>query len=324
MQTGFNQFLLDLYGLIRAEPSQQFGSTALELLKRTLPFDTAIWGTFTATPEGPRPHFHHAHGFPQEMVDEYELVKQHDILSQQALANCGETVNISLPSVEGRAHPAIFAHARRWGMEHTLATMHLESPLNLYTAICLYRSDPARAFSEGERRDAQAAVPHLVQAWHINALHFLDVPSGRTHVASSARALVDRYGVLHNAEPGLTALFRQEDPSWEGPTIPKPLFAFFEDGSKQFKGDVVIASLVRQLADKTFVISVRARAPIDTLSRRELAVAREFAAGKTHKEIASAFGTSPATVRSQIQIVYEKLGVRSKVDLLKQVERTAG
>lgn len=323
MQTAFNQFLLDLYSLVRAEPSQQFSSTALELLKRALPFDTGIWGTINAAPGGPRPHWHHLHGIPEQMREEYELVKQHDILSQQAVHNCGQTVNVSLASVEGKVHPAILAHARKWGMEHTLATMHLESPLNLYTAICLYRKDPAHEFSECERRDAQAAVPHLVQAWHINAIHFLDVPFSRPHSASSARGLVDRFGVLHNAEPGLAALFRKEDPTWEGPMIPAPLSAFFENGTKQHKGNAIITSLVRQLPDRTFVISVRARTQIDSLSRRELAVAREFAAGKTYKEIAHSFGTSPATVRSQIQIVYSKLGVRSKVDLLKHIERSA-
>jgi hypothetical protein len=44
MQTAFNQFLLDFYGLVRAEPSQNFSAAALELLKRGLPFDTGLWG----------------------------------------------------------------------------------------------------------------------------------------------------------------------------------------------------------------------------------------------------------------------------------------
>jgi len=77
-------------------------------------------------------------------------------------------------------------------------------------------------------------------------------------------------------------------------------------------------SVLRQLPDQTFVISVRARAPIDALTRRELMVACEFASGKTYKEIAGLFGTSPATVRSQIQNVYAKLGVSTKIDLRKQ------
>ncbi len=323
MQTAFNQFLLDLYALVRAEPSQQFSSTALGLLKRALPFDTAVWATFTATPQGPRPHWHHLEGIGQEMLADYERVKQYDILNEQAVVNCGRTINVSLAQVESVAHPAMLAHAHRWGMEHTLATMHHESPLNLYTAVCLYRADPARAFSEEERSNAQAAVPHLVQAWHINAIHFLDVPANRTRTTSSARALVDRFGVVHNAEPGVTALFRREIPDWEGPKVPEPLSAFFDNGRRDYKGNAIIASLLRQLPDRTFVISIRPRAAIDTLSTRELAVAREFAGGKTYKEIARSFGTSPATVRSQLQIVYTKLGVRSKVGLLKHVERSA-
>ena len=318
-----NRFLLDLYSLMRAAPSQQFSGTSLELLKKALPFDSAVWGTFTNTAVGPRPHWHYLHGLPERMLEEYEDVKQHDVVNQRAVANGGRTVNICLADEEPTAHATIVAHARRWGMEHTLATMLLESPLNLFTAVCLYRADPNRPFSELERRGMEAVVPHLVQAWHLNAIHFLDVPRGRTRTGSSARALVDRFGVLHNAEPGLTALFREEISDWEGPSIPAALQPLIESGLKEYKGHALIASLVRQLPDRMCVIDVRTRTAIDTLSRRELAVAREFASGRTYKEIAGLFGTSPATVRSQLQIVYTKLGVRSKVDLAKHVERTS-
>jgi len=323
VRTEFNQFLLNLYGLVRAEPTQQFSARALDLLHRALPFDTAVWAAFTMTPGGPRDHWRYLHGIPEQMIEEYEAVKQYDILNQQAVANSGRTVNVSLATVEGVAHPAILAHAHRWGMEHTLATMHLESPLNLFTAICLYRKDLDRPFSECEREEAEAAVPHLVQAWHINNIHFLDVPPSRPITPSRARGLVDRFGVLHNHEPGLTALFRHEDPAWQGPTVPAPLMVFFENGARQYKGTAIIASLVRQLPDRTYVISVRARAAIDALSKRELAVAREFAAGRTYREIARAFGTSPTTVRSQIQIIYTKLNVRSKIDLARHVDRSS-
>ena len=78
---------------------------------------------------------------------EYELVKQHDILNQQAVNNSGRTVNVSLASVEGVAHPAILAHAHKWGMEHTLATMHLESPLNsVHRHLSLPKRPVARVF----------------------------------------------------------------------------------------------------------------------------------------------------------------------------------
>jgi DNA-binding NarL/FixJ family response regulator len=51
-------------------------------------------------------------------------------------------------------------------------------------------------------------------------------------------------------------------------------------------------------------------------------VAREFASGKTHKEIAKLFGTSPTTVRTQIQVIYTKLDVRTKVDLVREIQRS--
>ena len=46
-------------------------------------------------------------------------------------------------------------------------------------------------------------------------------------------------------------------------------------------------------------------------------MAREYAAGRTYKEIAHAFGVAPATVRNQLQSAYGKLGVDSKIALAK-------
>ena len=155
-----------------------------------------------------------------------------------------------------------------------------ESPINLFTAVCLYRSNAGAPFSESDRRFKEGVVPHLVQAWHINAIRVMDPPAPVRGV-SRARALVDRLGVIHNAESGFAALMDLAAPA-------------------------------------------RARAPIDGLSRRELLVAREFASGKNYKEIAKQLGTSPTTVRSQLQVAYTKLGVRRKVDLVKAVESSLG
>jgi DNA-binding CsgD family transcriptional regulator len=320
VEDGFSSFLLDLYRLTGSAPSVGFVGAVFDVLANTLPFDAGLWATFTATPAGPIPHWHQLHGLPEQMLEEYERVKQYDVLNQEAVAHCGRTLNVSLAGARGTAHPAIFAHARRWGMEQTLATMWLESPLNLFTAICLYRKNRSRPFSEDERRFKEAVIPHLVQAWHLNAIHFFDATRGPARGVPRARALIDRFGVLHNAESGLTALLRREVPNWEGPNIPQPLLAVLDNEETVFKGQALVASLLRRLPDRTFVISVRPRALIDSLTRRELAVAREFASGKTYKEIARLHGISPTTVRTQIQMVYDKLKVRSKVGLLKHVE----
>lgn len=319
MRRDLNGFVLELYHLTGSGPWDAFGAIAFGLLEELVAFDSALWGTFTLTPDGARAHSQYLHKLPARMMEEYEDVKQYDVLNQQSIAQCGKTLNVSLAQVESATHPAMIAHARRWGMEHTLATMILESPLNLYTAICIYRNATHRPFSERDRRRIERMAPHLVEAWHLNALHFLDLPPAPEPAVPHARAVIDRFGVLHHAEAGLAALFRREVPDWEGPNVPAPIAAVIRQGASEFKGSAVIASVLRDLPDKRLLIGVRARARVDTLTRREMTVAREFASGKTYKEIAGLLRTSPATVRTQIERIYAKLGVRTKVELVKHL-----
>ncbi len=51
------------------------------------------------------------------------------------------------------------------------------------------------------------------------------------------------------------------------------------------------------------------------LSAREQAVAAKFAAGLTYREIGEALFISPATVRTHLSVIYQKLGVHNKVAL---------
>jgi DNA-binding CsgD family transcriptional regulator len=317
-----NRLLLDLYRLVPGRPSPAFSDAVLERLAEEVAFDAALWGTFTGTAAGPRPHWGHLHRLRQEMLVEYEAVKHHDVLNAKLIARPGRTVGISLAqAARAGAHRSVIAHARKWGMEQTLATVVLESPLNLYTIVALYRANRRRPFSEGERRFKQALMPHLVAAWHMNAIQFLDAAADeRPRSVRRARALIDPLGVIHNAEAGLVELLLEEWPDWAGPAVPPAALAGIQTAEGRYEGKAVVVALVRRLEDRTLVVGVRMRARADTLSERELAVARQFAAGKTYKEIADLFGTAPATVRSQIQTAYAKLGVSTKIDLGRQLD----
>ena len=320
MPLDLSQFLLGLYGLAPRLPSPAFCDAAFGLLERSVPFDSALWGTFTRTPTGPRPHSGHLHHLPAQMLVEYERVKQHDVVNQQLIARPGRTAAVSLRRAERRAHPDVVAHARRWGMEHTLATVLLESPLNLYTVVSLYRNDPDRPYGAKERKFKQTVMPHLVAAWHMNALQFLDAPVRPQGASPRARAVVDRFGVIHNADPGLADLLRRELPRWQGPGIPPSLLPDPSGDERQHVGEAIVIRCLQPLDDGRYVVCVRPRLPADALSAREREVAREFATGKTHREIAALFGTSPATVRSQLQAVYTRLGVGTKVELARRLE----
>lgn len=309
------RLLLDLYRLTRQTPPLGFQEAALRLVERRLPFDSALWGTFSPTPGGAHVHSVYLFKQPERMMRDYERMKQHDWVHRLVMGRLGHTFNVELRRSERTAHPDAVAHARRYGMEQTLATVAHERTLNLYTAISFYRKDPARRFSEPERRLKQELVPHLIETWHLNAIHLLDGVSQLERPTPRARARVDGRGLLHNAEPGFTDLLLVEFPDWEGPTIPRPLLALLAPESSPYKGRRVVVSSSRRLPDGTHIVNARRVSAVDALTARELAVAREFASGKTHREIAAALGSSPETVRTQLRSAYAKLGVSSKVEL---------
>lgn len=313
-------FLIKLYQLFPGAPPGEFSAAALAVLNPLLPFDTALWGTFALTARGPSRHTVYLHGLPMEMLPEADRLYPHNLPLHEAARRPGRTVNVSMDRVEDVVHPDAVAFGRRWGLIHTLTTMVAEAPLNLFSIVCLYRSDPRNRFSERERRLKQSVAPHLVAAWRMNAMHFLDGTTRPARSIGSARVLVAENGEISTAEPGLADLLRAETREWRGPLLADALLPLARGDVAEYKGRAVVASRVRTLDDGAVVLSVRRRVPVDGLSARELEVAREFASGKSHKEIAALCGTSPQTVRSQIRAAYAKLGVTTKVELLKQIQ----
>ncbi len=58
--------------------------------------------------------------------------------------------------------------------------------------------------------------------------------------------------------------------------------------------------------------------PKDSLSRRELEVCQLLVEGKAVKEVAAQCGISPKTAECHTRNVYKKLGVRSRVELVRR------
>jgi len=62
---------------------------------------------------------------------------------------------------------------------------------------------------------------------------------------------------------------------------------------------------------------VRRSAPADRLSARQRGIAELYAAGLTGPQIARRLGLSPFTVNNHLGVVFRKLGVARKVQLLR-------
>lgn len=60
------------------------------------------------------------------------------------------------------------------------------------------------------------------------------------------------------------------------------------------------------------------------LSPTQLQIARRAAAGATLKEIASALGRSPETIRSHLREVYRRLAVSSRIELAEVLASRTG
>jgi len=58
----------------------------------------------------------------------------------------------------------------------------------------------------------------------------------------------------------------------------------------------------------------------NAVSRRELEIARAYAAGGSYREIAERLFISPSTVRTHLSTIYRKLGVSSKIELAKALQ----
>jgi class 3 adenylate cyclase len=61
----------------------------------------------------------------------------------------------------------------------------------------------------------------------------------------------------------------------------------------------------------------------EELSGRERQVAQAYAAGASHRQIADQLFIAPATVRTHLSTIYRKLGVSTKIELLRALEGTA-
>lgn len=84
-------------------------------------------------------------------------------------------------------------------------------------------------------------------------------------------------------------------------------------------------SVLPGIAVRKFISSLRDRAhsteELEKLSLRELQVLRMLKQGSSYKQSASQLGVSYDTIRTHVNHIYRKLGVHSRAQAVKQVER---
>ncbi|GAB3681907.1 response regulator transcription factor [Actinocorallia lasiicapitis] len=75
----------------------------------------------------------------------------------------------------------------------------------------------------------------------------------------------------------------------------------------------VTRSLIDAFVSGTVEVSPRVREQLASLTERELAVLREVARGHTNMEVAAVLGIRPTTVKTHVNAILGKLGLRDRV-----------
>jgi len=104
----------------------------------------------------------------------------------------------------------------------------------------------------------------------------------------------------------------REWPELEPEVMPVEVMEVLLSG-KTYRGTQIEITLVRQQGGH--LCRIRPVNAIEILTPREFVVARRFASGMSHKQIARELGVSHHTVRNQLAHLYRKLNLHNKASL---------
>ncbi len=314
MIDAFSQLLRDLYRAAAETPAGRFRLDALQRVRSFLPFDSALWASGSVRRDGQHIHALVTLDQPPEMMENYEKIKQHDVVFARAFQSLGTVINVDVlnPEMQAIVHPDALAHCRRFGLTYVLAVVDADLVAGLFFAVSLYRAQSSVPFSAEERALTQALVAHfpeLVAINHLRALSGTD-RGARTH------AVCDREGFLYHAERDFPRRLQLEWPDWRGPQLPIPLCdSVAASAEGRWRNGRVVAADWKPY-DEFCLLSLREVVEFDRLSSREVEIARAFASGAAYGDIARALQIAPTTVRNHLSNIYTKLNVHSKAELV--------
>jgi DNA-binding CsgD family transcriptional regulator len=190
------------------------------------------------------------------------------------------------------------------------ATSNEENPA--YWIILLRTAAPA--FNDEDFGRLRTLWDHIWRATDINRSTGLNLHD--TILQQRASAIVCRNGAIEVADPGFTDLIGREWPTHCKRCIPLVVLDRIRNLEPYYGKSIEISS--KELS-RYLLCHARAFHPMPRITPAETAVARLFAAGKSHKEIASELRVSPNTVRSQIANLYSKLDVHDKAALAQKL-----
>lgn len=309
--SSLGQILFCLYRLAKETNPSLFQEQALELVKTFVPFDASAWPTGVLIGGEVIPHTLHLNGFPDGFLQSWQAYKHQDHLIQQVMTNPGVTFNVCVRD-EFAGTEILEKHCQPNRMEQILCTSEVDSLTGLYNVIGLYRSSPDACFSEDERVLLQLLTPHLCETWKTIRIDKFRLTTASEKRDLASFAIADRKGVLHVTDHRFASMLRLDWADWNGASLPDEIL-HTSASLGTYRGKNIAVTC--QASDDFVLLVARRKTTLDSLSQREMQIARSFTEGNSYKEIASILAISPATVRTHISTIYLKTQVNSKIEL---------
>lgn len=307
----YSNLLLTIYRLAQELPVSQFQDAILFALKKSLPFDSAVWGTGTMTSAGIDQHSTHLHQASEVMLLAYNKVKHQDTAAAQVTQQ--QTMAIAFNAdidLGGPDQTDIRAYCHEFGHRNYLITCDIH-PITKFTHwISLYREDPRGLCTEDETQILASLAPHLMQALAINRIIHLDKLSGDIARERWCVAIADTRGMIYHATATFRKLLACDWNADNTETLPAALLLHLLADNQVLGRKVIVR---RSLENDLLYIKARPRQPVDGLSTREYLVAKLLVDGLSQKEVANKLGRSPETIRSQVREVFRKLEIKNVI-----------
>lgn len=288
------------------------------MLSEVIPFDSGVWASGVHSTN--TVHSATMVNSPPEMLMRYALDWQaQDFVRAAAVAHPGRAVrNEDVMALDAYHRTAIYREfSMPAGIEQALATVQADTVTDLAELLFLFRSDKGAFFTDEEVELAELLTPHMTAAWRQRQIshHYEAVIQGGSAglFEFEGHAVIDGTGLLYAAGDKFSLAVKQVAPDWVGPNIPGQLMPLLtaQDGVLTV-GDLEF-SLAR--GEQKHILTVGQFDHTAHLTRAETRVARMFAGGQTHSQIADELGVSQSTVRNQLASIYLKLEIHSKAEL---------
>ncbi len=308
-----------------------FESFALRSLGRLIGFDGAVWGSGVIG-DSPGARFSITHASvldrPATLLGEYAEVSALDPVTRQFLSGPHRPIAASAEDYY-RVGPsaAVGEYLHRHHVDHLLLVGTAEADganargqtsgdAGVRRWLTAYR-ESAEPFDGREVAGLQALLPLWNQARALCLARHMDRLARDHALAGAAVALCDRSGLIHAAEAGFSEM--------TGLRRGNIVTGFEREAGAlpAFHGAAAHGLCLRaEQASPWLLVQATRCGPGAMLSPRERQVARSFVDGLSHKEIAREIGSSPSTVRTQLQSVYAKLGVHTRTELQRALAAT--